>query len=136
MRWEYCPDPESGRWEKLEVRDGTEGLTERGIVSINFPDATTAFERFGTHAHWIRVRVTGDAFYRGPTGPAFRKEGERTIEHKREDRSAVADLPRPPTLEGVHPTRSGPTTSGRSATRYWAPATARTTRRSPVRARR
>ena len=103
MRWEYCPDPESGRWEKLEVRDGTEGLTERGIVSINFPEATTAFERFGTRAHWIRLRVTGDAFYRGPTGPAFRKEGERTIEHKREDRSAVADLPRPPTLEGVHP---------------------------------
>jgi predicted phage baseplate assembly protein len=103
MRWEYCPDPEHGRWEKLEVQDGTEGLTERGIVSINFPEATAAFELFGTSAHWIRVRVTGDAFYRGPTGPAFRKEGKRTIEHKREDRSAVADLPRPPTLEGVHP---------------------------------
>jgi len=103
MRWEYCPDPESGRWEKLEVQDGTEGLTERGIVSINFPEATTAFELFGTSAHWLRVRVTGDAFYRGPTGPAFRREGKRTIEHKREDRSAVADLPRPPTLEGIHP---------------------------------
>jgi len=103
MRWEYCPDPESGRWAKLEVQDGTEGLTERGIVSINFPEPTEAFELFGTSAHWLRVRVTGDAFYRGPTGPAFRKEGKRTIEHKREDRSAVADLPRPPTLEGIHP---------------------------------
>jgi predicted phage baseplate assembly protein len=103
MRWEYCLDPEHGRWEKLEVQDGTEGLTERGIVSINFPEATTAFELFGTSAHWLRVRVTGDAFYRGPTGPAVRREGERTIEHKREDRSAVADLPRSPTLEGVYP---------------------------------
>jgi predicted phage baseplate assembly protein len=103
MRWEYCPDPESGGWRKLEVRDGTEGLTERGIVSINVPEPTTAFERFGASRHWIRVRVTGDAFYRGPTGPAFRKEGERTIEHRHEDQSAVADLPRPPTLQGVYP---------------------------------
>ncbi|MEF8783982.1 MAG: baseplate J/gp47 family protein [Haloarculaceae archaeon] len=103
MRWEYCPDPESGEWMKLEVRDGTEGLTERGIVSINVPEPTTAFERFGVCRHWIRVRVTGDEFYRGPTGPAFRKEGERTIEHKHEDQSAVADLPRPPTLQGVYP---------------------------------
>ncbi|PSP32860.1 putative baseplate assembly protein [Halobacteriales archaeon QH_10_67_22] len=103
MRWEYCPDPESGTWEKLEVRDDTEGLTERGIASINVPEATTAFELFGTRAHWIRVRVTGDEFYRGPTGPAVRQEGERTIEHRREDRSAVADSPTPPTLQGVHP---------------------------------
>ena len=72
-------------------------------MSINVPEATTAFELFGTESHWIRVRVTGDAFYRGPTGPAFRERQGRTLEHKREDRRAVADLLRPPTLEGVHP---------------------------------
>jgi predicted phage baseplate assembly protein len=103
MRWEYCPDPESARWEKLEVHDGTDGLTEQGIVSINVPEATTTFELFGTESHWIRVRVTGDDFYRGPTGPATRRRQGRTLEHKHEDRAAVADLPRPPTLEGVHP---------------------------------
>jgi predicted phage baseplate assembly protein len=103
MRWEYCPDPESGRWEKLEIRDGTEGLTEQGIVGINVPEATTAFELFGTESHWVRVRATGDDFYRGPTGPATRTRRGRTLEHKHEDRAAVADLPRPPTLTGVHP---------------------------------
>jgi predicted phage baseplate assembly protein len=103
MRWEYCPDPDRGEWVKLEVTDGTEGLTEQGIVSITFPEATEAFELFGRHRHWIRVRVTGEEFYRGPTGPAFRKEGDRVIEHASGQRQAVADSPTPPTLDGVHP---------------------------------
>ncbi|MEF8854062.1 MAG: putative baseplate assembly protein, partial [Haloarculaceae archaeon] len=103
MRWEFCADPEGDEWRKLEVIDGTEGLTERGIASLNFPEATTPFSRFGQTRHWIRVRVTGDEFYRGPTGPAIRKEGERIVELTREDRTAVADLARPPTLVGIHP---------------------------------
>jgi predicted phage baseplate assembly protein len=71
IRWEYCTDPRRDTWEKLDVRDGTEGLTERGIVSLSLPGETRAFERFGTTRHWIRARATGDQFRdRGSAGSA------------------------------------------------------------------
>ena len=62
VRWEYPANAEGPTWEKLNVYDGTEGLTERGIVRINFPEETTAIERFGERRHWIRARVTRDEF--------------------------------------------------------------------------
>ena len=85
IRWEYCVDPAANEWAKLDVRDETAGLTERGIVSITVPQPTTAFERFGETAHWIRLRVTGDRF----------------------DQSALSALtaetvPAPPVVDGVH----------------------------------
>jgi hypothetical protein len=62
VRWEYCADPADDEWVRLDVQDGTEGLTERGIVSLVFPGETARCPRFGTEPHWIRARVTGDSF--------------------------------------------------------------------------
>ncbi|SFR68965.1 putative baseplate assembly protein [Halogeometricum rufum] len=61
-RWEFCEDPASGTWTQLDAEDGTEGLLQRGIVSLAFPEATEAFERFGRVRHWIRARLVGDPF--------------------------------------------------------------------------
>ncbi len=91
IRWEYCVDPESWSWEKLDVYDGTEGLTERGIVSINFPSPTSSFELFGEEGHWIRAAVTREEFVtdaNGGTGPAGSGDDE---------------APAPPTLEAINP---------------------------------
>lgn len=102
IRWEYCADPESWTWKKLNVYDGTEGLTEPGIVSINFPEETLAFELFGEPRHWIRARVTRDAFRSG--GGHARDEADRSPDTQI---AAVDDDTQgsktPPTLEGVFP---------------------------------
>lgn len=63
IRWEYCMAPDRMTWKRLDVHDGTEGLTEQGIVSLTFPAATSAFELFGERRHWIRFRVTGDEYH-------------------------------------------------------------------------
>ena len=62
LRWESYRD----NWDRLDVIDETEGLTERGIVGLVFPEPTAAVRRFGHDLHWVRARVTGDAF--GTTG--------------------------------------------------------------------
>ena len=68
VRWEYSDDPEGRAWHRLEADDGTEGLVRRGIVSLVFPTATVAHERFGAERHWVRARVSGDQFV--PAGVA------------------------------------------------------------------
>lgn len=121
VRWEYCENPESWSWRKLDVYDGTEGLTERGIVSLNFPSPTTAFELFGESRHWIRARITGDEFVTDPLRPGEdgRDPGEdddgdengdgngvqvRTERDLLEtNQQAEAESRTPPTLTGVHP---------------------------------
>lgn len=62
VRWEYCADPAGDEWVRLDVQDGTEGLTERGIVSLIFSGETASGPRFGLESHWIRARVTGKPF--------------------------------------------------------------------------
>jgi hypothetical protein len=62
VRWEYCSAPERDEWTPLDVRDGTEGLTERGIVRLTFPGETTPVARFGRTRHWVRARLDGDQF--------------------------------------------------------------------------
>ena len=59
VRWEFEDGP---TWRRLSVSDGTEGLTERGIVGVTFPARTTPAERFGRESHWMRARVAGTAF--------------------------------------------------------------------------
>lgn len=61
VRWEYDAAKTDG-WARPDVVDGTEGLTERGIVGLVFPDATGSTERFGRDRHWVVARVTGDRF--------------------------------------------------------------------------
>lgn len=85
IRWEYCVDPLEDEWAKLDVRDETAGLTERGIVSVTVPRSTTAFERFGETAHWVRLRVTGDRFERAGLSAL-----------------ATETVPAPPVLDGVY----------------------------------
>ena len=60
--WEHCTAPERDEWSTLSVRDGSESLKQRGIVSLVFPEETTASMRFGREYHWLRARVTGDQF--------------------------------------------------------------------------
>jgi len=59
LRWEF---DDGSDWARLDVLDDTEGLTERGIVGLVFPKTTVADRRFGHDLHWVRARVTGDAF--------------------------------------------------------------------------
>lgn len=61
LHWEYY-DAGDETWRRLEVRDGTEGLTERGIVGLVFPESTDSHRAFGEDRHWVRARVTGDPF--------------------------------------------------------------------------
>lgn len=58
VRWEARLE---GEWLPVDTTDGTAGLTERGIVEITLPTATTACERFGERRHWLRARVSGQA---------------------------------------------------------------------------
>lgn len=106
IRWEYCENPASWSWKKLNVYDGTEGLTEGGIVSINFPDATEAFELFGKRRHWIRARVTRDEFVSDVSGLGARgseDNGDRKVEHFDPGLPTEQDSKAPPSLEGVFP---------------------------------
>lgn len=61
VRWEYCVDPD-GEWVDLDIRDGSESLTERGIIRLVLPGESAPHSLFGTERHWLRARVTGDPF--------------------------------------------------------------------------
>jgi len=94
VQWEYCTDPETDSWSRLPVDDGTSGVTERGIVSLQLPESTTSHERFGTHCHWLRAVVTEDSFVADegtnsqPTQPAVDSPAEPTAQ--------------PPVVEGLY----------------------------------
>ncbi len=97
VQWEYCTDPETLEWEKLDVQDQTAGLTERGIVMLTFPTATTAFELFGRECHWIRARVTEDEF----DTPVEHQSTDDTAETVTTDTSAERTTT-PPVLDGIY----------------------------------
>lgn len=82
LTWEY-DDPDTEAWQQLTVTDETDGLTERGVVMVTLPGETTATERFGRRHHWLRARVTRDAF----------DTSEETEDHSEG----------PPVLEGIYP---------------------------------
>ena len=62
IRWEYCADPDGDEWVEADVRDGSENLTERGIVRLVLPGESGLHERFGAERHWLRARVRDDQF--------------------------------------------------------------------------
>lgn len=62
IRWEYVVDESGTEWAAATVEDGTEGLTERGIVALSFAEPTVASHRFGADRHWVRAAVTGTPF--------------------------------------------------------------------------
>lgn len=104
VRWEYCTDPETDSWSRLPVADGTCGFTESGIVSLRFPEPTTAHERFGTLCHWIRAVVTEDRFGIDPGGThqSTRTDGSRQLTPTDSSRSPRFDT-QPPVVSGLHP---------------------------------
>ena len=53
-------------WERVSIRDDTEGLTERGVVRLTPPEATVPLDRFGVTRHWLRVRVSAHRFVESP----------------------------------------------------------------------
>ncbi|WP_435158798.1 baseplate J/gp47 family protein [Haladaptatus sp. DFWS20] len=61
VRWEYR-NRLGDEWILLDTTDGTESLTEQGIVSFRFEEPTTPSTEFGEELHWIRARVDGQAF--------------------------------------------------------------------------
>ena len=85
VRWEYCVDPETDSWARLTATDGTNSLTEQGVVSLTFSKPTVATERFGTTCHWIRAVITDDQF--GLSASRADTAGERP----------------PPIVEGLYP---------------------------------
>lgn len=64
IEMEYCRDPASGAWARLDLQDNTADLTEEGLVAFSLPEPTTAFELFGQTRHWVRIRLSGDEFTR------------------------------------------------------------------------
>ena len=94
MEWEYCTDSAEFSWTELDVQDRTGGFTERGIVTVTFPEATTAFDLFGRTRHWIRIRTTQDEFERPAT--AHRSRGETTVVDESSRTTA------PPVVEGLY----------------------------------
>ncbi|WP_396613698.1 putative baseplate assembly protein (plasmid) [Haloferax sp. S1W] len=97
MEWEYCTSPSEFTWAELDVRDRTGGFTERGIVTLTFPEETTAFDRFGRTRHWIRIRTTQDEFERPE--PARQSAGPATARTVADQSSRTTT---PPLLEGLH----------------------------------
>lgn len=123
MQWEYCSHPHRDTWDKLDVRDGTDGLTDRGIVLFTVPGETEPVERFGSTRHWIRVRVTEDEFQPRtgrPTTPAGSthvpgrflasnatpgtgRQGAGDSTAGGDMTGDEAQVTTPPTLTGIHP---------------------------------
>lgn len=62
VRWEVSTD---AGWQRVSVQDGTEGLTERGVVRFSPPTETVALSRFGLSRHWLRARVTAPGGFVG-----------------------------------------------------------------------
>ncbi len=105
MRWEYCTIAGRHSWSRLEVKDGTEGLTERGIAVVNFPEESAPLELFDRERHWVRVRVTGDQFDDSPDGAAA-ADGGRVGEIRgsdASDRSRTHGTKSPPKVRGIYP---------------------------------
>ncbi|MDS0301120.1 baseplate J/gp47 family protein [Halogeometricum sp. S1BR25-6] len=117
LRWERCASPEHDRWVPVSSTDQTAGLTERETTSLTFEAPTVPTMRFGSELHWLRARVTDDAFAvtdepllrrhprrandDGASAEGFvtpDQTGERLVAG---DRTAGRTTT-PPTLEGIH----------------------------------
>jgi len=105
VRWEYCSEPQTDSWSQLTVTDGTNGLTERGVVSLQCREPTQSIERFGTACHWIRAVITGDQFAppTGQSNTAGEQPTAETAESRSTDDHSIESITQPPTLEGLYP---------------------------------
>ena len=108
---EYCVDPENDEWQRTGIEDGTEDLTERGILKISFPEPTESFELFGSANHWLRIKVTGDVFSRTAESLFVpREELEETVRVREvlsyqslATRESQSYTQAPPRLDGLYP---------------------------------
>lgn len=105
VRWEY-QRPDADRWAALDYLDGTEGLTERGIVGLVFPEDTAAKSAFGRERHWVRARVTGQRFGAADEsdadGPATERESEACGRYVATVPPAGTPRRDPPTVTGLY----------------------------------
>lgn len=117
VQWEYCREPEREQWSALPVRDGTEGLTESGIVTFVFPEETVPLDRFGQKRHWIRARVTAREFV-SPAPPSAheRKKAVRRSSPEAHERTRTLPTERP---TGT-PTETPPVLGGMYLNTGWA----------------
>ncbi len=108
---EYCADPEAGIWQRTGIEDGTDDLTERGILKLTMPEPSTAVELFGVERHWLRITVTGDEFDRTDRLLFVPEDEIEESVHVREvlsyqslaRREARSYTRRPPTVDGLYP---------------------------------
>jgi predicted phage baseplate assembly protein len=111
LQWEYLPAGGDGEWTPLAARDGTRGLTQRGVVGLVFPDETGPSRLFGERRHWVRARVTGDPFALTAATAFVREESDdaadecpeaarRTVET---EPFAAGTGPASPVLDGLYP---------------------------------
>lgn len=105
LRWERY-DGTDDAWQRLDVRDHTEGLTERGIVGLVFPEATEPSRSLGLDRHWVRARVTGEPF--DVTDAGNGTETEPVLDAQECGRSVETVPPagdpgrHPPTVNGLY----------------------------------
>lgn len=110
IEMEYCRDPGSGDWARLDLQDKTAGLTEDGIIAFSLPEPTTAFELFGQTRHWVRIRLSGDEFTRSSRSLFERSNGATTSQTSLRTLSSDSITVReqndqtrtPPTLNGLY----------------------------------
>lgn len=107
---EYHSGPPGDEWTRLNLRDGTAALTERGILAFSVPRETEASTLFGRERHWIRVSMAGDEFARTETGLFARRDGaagsagpEKLSTASITQRERTARTRTPPVLDGVYP---------------------------------
>ncbi len=108
---EYCADPEAGVWQRTGIEDGTDDLTERGILKLTMPEPSIPVELFGVERHWLRITVTGDEFDRTDRTLFVPEDEIEGSVHVREvlsyqslaRREARSYTRRPPTVDGLYP---------------------------------
>ena len=97
IQWAYHDRSMPDGWTRLQVTDGTESLTESGIVRFSVPNEMVDATLFGHRLHWLRATVTGTRFDRidEVTG------GDDSISRSEAATGSAAAVP--PVLHGVHP---------------------------------
>ena len=98
VQWEYCVDPATDTWTPLSVEDGTNGLTERGVVRLRFSEQTGPTDLFGTRRNWIRAVMSEANFDVHEQQPVTQRDEPSTASHPGHTTTA-----RPPTIEGIYP---------------------------------
>ena len=62
LQWQYSVAEEKEKWRSLSVQDGTQNLSQRGIVQFIGPTDFAPQTLFGRSAYWLRLRLLEGGF--------------------------------------------------------------------------